>query len=265
MDVTADRIEAVLALRGAGFPAVGRDRIAMLEAIIVTGSITAAARSLGYSYKAVWDAVAAINNLLPRPAVIAQAGGARGGNAQVTEDGHRLIRDFRRLEARFTQLSAALTGDEAGDFAQLWWRVGLKTSARNVFHCKVAAVVEGPVNVEVVLALAEGAEIAAVITRASAEDLAIAPGRDVMALVKSSFVILATGTDAPPVSLRNRLPGTVIRRVDGAVNCDVTLDIGAGKTIAAIITRDSADTLGLTPGDPAWALFDAGHVILISD
>ena len=263
--MTQNRIEAVLALRSAGFPAVGRDRIAMLEAIATTGSITPAARALGYSYKAVWDAIAAINNLLPRPAVATQTGGARGGSARVTEDGHRLIRDFHRLEARLTQLSAALTGEEESDFGQLWWRVGLRTSARNVFRCTVTSVVLGPVNVEVVLSLAEAAEIVAVITRGSTDDLAIAPGREVMALVKSSFVMLATGETAPRVSLRNRLAGVVTRRIDGAVNSDITLDIGQGKSIAAVITRESADSLGLTIGDPAWALFDAAHVILIAD
>lgn len=263
--MTESRIEAVLALRGAGFPAVGRDRIAMLEAIATTGSITAAARHLGYSYKAVWDAVAAINNLLTRPAVAAQAGGAGGGSAQVTAEGHRLIRDFRRLEDRLTQLSAALTEDGESDFGQLWWRVGLKTSARNVLRCRVGSVVLGPVNVEVVLTLAEGAELVAVITRGSTEELGIVAGREVLALVKSSFVILATGAEGPKISLRNRLWGVVTRRIDGAVNSDITLDIGHGKTIAAVITRESAESLNLSVGDPAWALFDAAHVILIAD
>lgn len=263
--MTENRIEAVLALRSAGFSAVGRDRIAMLEAIATTGSITAAARALGYSYKAVWDAVAAINNLLPHPAVTARAGGSRGGSALVTEDGQRLIRDFRRLESRLTELSAALTAEDGNDFGQSWWRVGLRTSARNVFRCTVTTVVLGPVNVEVVLSLAEGAEIVAVITRGSTDDLGIVVGREVMALVKSSFVVLATGETAPTVSLRNRLKGIVSRRIDGAVNTDVTIDIGDGKSIAAVITRESADALGLSIGDPAWALFDAAHVILIAD
>ena len=263
--MTESRIEAVLALRSAGFSAVGRERIAMLEAIAATGSITAAARTLGYSYKTVWDAVAAINNLLSRPAVTTRAGGARGGSAEVTENGHRLIRDFRRLENRLTALSAALTAEDDNDFGQSWWRVGLRTSARNVFRCTVTAVVLGPVNVEVVLSLAEGAEIVAVITRSSTEVLGIVAGREVMALVKSSFVVLATGETAPKLSLRNRLKGIVSRRIDGAVNTDVTLDIGHGKSIAAVITRESADSLGMSLGDPVWALFDAAHVILIAD
>jgi molybdate transport system regulatory protein len=263
--MTDTRIEATLALRGDGFAPVGRERIAMLEAIIEQGSISGAARAVGYSYKAVWDAIAAINNLLPRPAVTAQAGGARGGSAQVTEEGLRLIRDFRRLEERWTQMSAALTGTGGTSLGQLWWSVGMKTSARNVFRCEVAAVVLGPVNVEVTLAVAEGAEIVAIVTRTSAEELRLEPGREVMALVKSSFVLVATGADLPPLSIRNRLKGVVGQRIDGAVNSDITIDLGAGKTLTAVVTRVSADALGLTPGEPVWALFDAAHVILIGE
>ncbi len=48
------RSDALLLLRGGGRLPVGRDRIAMLQAVAAHGSITAAARALGYSYKTVW-------------------------------------------------------------------------------------------------------------------------------------------------------------------------------------------------------------------
>lgn len=49
------RSDALLVLRGAAQLPVGRDRIAMLEAVADQGSITAAAKTLGYSCKTVWD------------------------------------------------------------------------------------------------------------------------------------------------------------------------------------------------------------------
>jgi molybdate transport system regulatory protein len=58
------KIDAMLALRSDGRLLVGRDRIAVLEAVVKQGSITEAARSLGLSYKTAWDAIAAINNLM---------------------------------------------------------------------------------------------------------------------------------------------------------------------------------------------------------
>jgi molybdate transport system regulatory protein len=45
----------------------------------------------------------------------------------------------------------------------------------------------------------------------------------------------------------------------------VVLDIGGGKTLAATVTAQSARALALTPGKPAFALFDAAHVIIAID
>lgn len=259
------KVEALLALRGRGFPAVGTERIAMLEAVITEGTITGAAKALGYSYKSVWDGIAAINNLLPRPAVIAQAGGAKGGQAEVTADGQRLIADFRRLEERLNRISAALTADSGASLGQIWWSVGMKTSARNVFRCRVAGVQFGTVNVQVILSVAEGIDIIATITRGSAEDLRIGPGREVIALVKSSFVILAPGIETPQLSTPNKICGTVTHRIDGEISCEITLDIGNSKSLTSVITRTGAETLALAPGNPVWALFDPSHVILVTD
>jgi molybdate transport system regulatory protein len=61
---------------------VGARRIALLTAIAEQGSISAAARTLGLSYKGAWDGVQALNNLFERPLVLARAGGRRGGNAK---------------------------------------------------------------------------------------------------------------------------------------------------------------------------------------
>ena len=86
-----------------------------------------------------------------------------------------------------------------------------------------------------------------------------------MALIKSSFVILAPG-DAPlRTSARNRLVGTVIRHDTGAVNDEVVLDLGQGKTLTATITRSSGESLDLKVGDRAQALVKASHVILAVD
>ena len=61
-------IDSVLAWRAGGRLLVGRERIALLEAVMEHKSITKAAEVTGFSYKTAWDAVNAINNLLPRPA-----------------------------------------------------------------------------------------------------------------------------------------------------------------------------------------------------
>src|ERR1700753_2027218 len=129
--------DALLVLRGGGRLPVGRERIAMLQAVAAHGSITAAAKALGYSYKAVWDGIAAINNLLPRPALQTQSGGRGAGAAILTEEGHRLVAAFQRLEARLSAISASIAreGAEVLQDPLLWW-FAMKKSAPNPFHCE---------------------------------------------------------------------------------------------------------------------------------
>ena len=237
-------IEAILALRGTGKSPIGRDRIHLLEAVAEHGSITKAAQAVGLSYKAAWDALNAINNLLPRPAVVAQTGGRHGGGAAVTDDGRSLITAFHLLEERFARAAALLTGASSPVDPQTLIRsLGMKTSARNAFHCTVHEVRPGTVNSEVILRLTEGVTLAAVITDESMHDLGIVIGQNVTALIKSSFVMLACGESMPNVSARNRIPGTVTHREDGPVSSEITLDIGGGKSITSMVTRDGADEL----------------------
>jgi molybdate transport system regulatory protein len=86
-----------------------------------------------------------------------------------------------------------------------------------------------------------------------------------LALIKSSFVILAGGHDPLPISTRNRLKGMIAAITPGAVNDEVNLNIGDGKTITAIVTQASREELGLAVGQPAQALIKASHIILAVD
>jgi len=261
-------IEARLALRAVGQPQIGRDRITLLEAVAQHGSITRAAQAVGLSYKAAWDAVNAINNLLPGPAVLSQTGGRHGGGATLTEDGRALIAAFHLIEDKLATAAALLSSGNVRGLADpftLLWSLGMKTSARNAFRCRVVEVRNGPVSAEVILDLTQSAHLAAIVTRESIDELALAPGREVMALIKASFVMLATGEAEPRVSARNRIQGTVVAREDGAVSTEIILDVGHGRSLAAVITRDAADALNLAIGDRAWALVKASHIILAVD
>jgi len=247
---------------------MGRERIRLLEAVARAGSIAGAARAVGLTYKATWDAVNAVNNLFGRPLVGAQVGGKRGGGAFLTPDGLRVIETFHRLEAELARTFKALEPELAGTGLSantLMWGFLMRTSARNALRCTVTAVVEDAVSAEVTLALSEGTVLTAVITRASARELGLFAGREVVALIKSSFVMLAPAGEAGRSSVRNRIEGTISLREFGAVNTEITLDIGGGKTLTAVITMHSADDLGLRVGDRAVALIDAAHIILAVD
>ena len=262
---SAAAISASLSLRKGVASPVGPERIALLEAIGAHGSISGAAKAVGLSYKGAWDAVQALNNLAAAPLVTTRAGGRQGGFAEVTAEGRAVIAAFHAVEAEIAHVLASLERRLAGEgqpLHTLLWSLGMKTSARNALRGVVDRVIDGAVNAEVVLNIGEGAQIVAVITRQSAESLGLAPGRPAIALIKSSFVILAKGAEGLRTSARNNLTGTVARVERGAVNDEVTLDIGSGKTLTATITHASAEALELAIGELATALIKASHVIL---
>jgi molybdate transport system regulatory protein len=258
-------ISASLSLRKGVASPVGPERIALLEAIGAHGSISGAAKVVGLSYKGAWDAVQALNNLAATPLVTTRTGGRHGGFAEVTSEGQAVIAAFHAVEAELAHVLAGLERRLAGEsqpLRTLLWSLGMKTSARNALRGAVDRVIDGAVNAEVVLNIGEGVQIVAIITRQSVDSLGLKPGQPVIALIKSSFVILAKGSDTLRTSARNSLAGKVARIERGAVNDEVTLDIGNGKTLTAVITHASAEALELAVGERATALIKASHVIL---
>jgi molybdate transport system regulatory protein len=79
---------------------LGPGKIRLLERIDETGSISAAARSMNMSYRRAWLLVDSLNRMFAEPVVAAAAGGARGGGAEVTPLGHRVVRAYRDMETR---------------------------------------------------------------------------------------------------------------------------------------------------------------------
>ena len=67
----------------------------------------------------------------------------------------------------------------------------MKLSARNVIKGKVKKVTHGAVNSEVVVELPGGVEVVSIITKTSAEELGLAAGKEVYAVIKASNVMLA--------------------------------------------------------------------------
>ena len=79
--------------------AVGPGKIELLEAIAATGSITAAARALGMSYRRAWLLVDMMNRCFKHPVVEAETGGKRGGGTRLTALGAEVVQRYRRIEA----------------------------------------------------------------------------------------------------------------------------------------------------------------------
>ena len=253
---------------------LGDKRIRLLEAIDQLGSISQAAKAVPMSYKAAWDAVDDMNNVTPEPLVHRSAGGRHGGGTELTAFGRRLIAFYRALEnesrialEKLTHNLAQSGAADAADFQQVLRRMSMKTSARNQFAGPVVALKEGVVDVEVSIRLDPQLVLTAIVTRESAESLGLALGKDLLAFVTASSILLLVEDDDKEVriSARNRFRGTVARIHAGPVNSEVTVDLPGGRHVmTAVITDESVRRLGLAVGLPVTAVFKAPSVFLVA-
>jgi len=109
----------------AGERAIGPGKIKLLELIDAVGSISAAGRRMGMSYRRAWLLVDSLNRCFREPLVAAHHGGAHGGGASLTEAGVAVVRHYRAVEVaahaagapHLDALAAALADQAAGAIA----------------------------------------------------------------------------------------------------------------------------------------------------
>jgi molybdate transport system regulatory protein len=195
---------------------------------------------------------------------VAAAGGAGGGGTQLTDAARGLLeawhalqsdhRDFLRAQEQRLSQQPALLG--------LLRRMSMKTSARNQFAGTVSAIDIGPVSAEVIIALKSGDSITATLTSAAARRLKLKKGKEALALIKASAVVLVSDFAGWQLSARNQLAGTVSRIERGAVSSLVVLTLPGGAALTATLTNEGLEALGLKIGAPATAVFKAYAVMV---
>ena len=102
--------------------AIGHGKIRLLEAIRDHGSISAAGRAMGMSYRRAWLLIDELNRMFDEPVIETKHGGAAGGGADLTALGHRLVHNYRAMEdkaraavnAELAELVANLVGRRTG-------------------------------------------------------------------------------------------------------------------------------------------------------
>ncbi|MDF2489662.1 MAG: putative molybdate transport regulator ModE, partial [Pseudomonas sp.] len=205
-------------------------RIALLQHIAEQGSITRAAKAAGISYKGAWDAIDELNNLAATPLVERSTGGRGGGGARLSAEGQRVLRLYQRLQALQAQVLEAAIEDSDLD---LLGRLMLRTSARNQLQGEVAEIVREGRHDRIRLALPQGLQIEALITRDSTERLELAPGARVVALLKAGWVqVLGPGDVAHSGCncLKARVEDVL---ADGDGPSEVRLVLENGQTLCA--------------------------------
>ncbi|MET9218248.1 molybdopterin-binding protein [Streptomyces sp. NPDC088197] len=136
----------------------------------------------------------------------------------------------------------------------------MSLSIRNQLPGTVASVTPGEVMATVKVRLDGGQDITAAITLEAADELGLAEGTAVRALVKSTEVSLATGP-VSGLSIRNQLPGTVTDIATGGAMAAVKISVEGGELTSAI-TKDAAVDLRLAQGTAVTALIKSTEISL---
>jgi molybdate transport system regulatory protein len=157
---------------------------ALLRYIAQTGSLTQAAKIVRMSYRGAWDRMERMEKNLGHRLVERKAGGKAGGSATITEEGRKLLKEFRKTRKLLFNVL---------DDKEAWEDVGYKLSARNRLRAKVVEVKAGAVTSQVKMRLVSINTLTSVITNEAVEDLDLKEGDEVEAIVKSTDVLVAKG------------------------------------------------------------------------
>jgi molybdate transport system regulatory protein len=166
-----------------GKPVLGKGGAEILRQIQTEESISKAAKSLGMSYRYVWNYLQDIQKTLGEPVIRTERGGKHGGGgAALTSLGSHLLNEYERLEGYL--------GEVLSD-VEYWEAIGLKISARNRLKGKVVGLEKDKVTAKVKVQVSAPTTITALISTEAVEDLNIKVGDTVEAVVKATEVMIA--------------------------------------------------------------------------
>ena len=187
----------------------------LLGAIDAAGSLNAAAERLGRSFAHAQRRIVELEDAFG-PLVERRRGGSGGGRSELTDGARELLARFERLQAEFT---------------------GVAEAAQTVLSGRVVE--------------REG-ELATVETDAGLVRALVPPAADAVEVwIRADAVTITTPEDTPEpagTSARNRFSGTVSSVDRGTTVARVGVDIGAESPVAALVTIESVEKLGLAPG-----------------
>lgn len=237
-------------------------RIDLLIAIKKTGSINKASKEVPLSYKAAWEAVEDMNNLSQTPIVIRETGGKDGGGTRLTEYGENLLKTYiilKEEQNKFLENLNRITDINSGTLKTIR-RLSMQISARNQIIGKIIEINLGSVNAQITLELKSGKKLVSIITLSSVENLGLNLNDEVIALIKSSNVLISTDTDLK-ISARNTLRGKIENINKGDVNSEVTIDVDGDKVVT-VLTTSSLENLNLKVGLEVDAIIKASDIMI---
>jgi len=259
-NISTNWVEAELRLVGS----LDSRMIGLLRAIVQYGSINQAAKQVGLSYKGAWQMIERANNLAPKVLISTATGGSKGGGTCLTAAGQALLTLFTRVELQHRQFLQELNQSLADDpdMMMLLKRLVIKTSATNQLFGTITSIQIGAVNAEVFVKLKGGEQIVASLALSEFRQLELGVGSDVLLLINAPEIIIVTDTSNCLLSARNNLSGKVILVQHDAVDSEVIIQLSSGESLVAMVTQDSAESLGFKLGMPVYAVFKSNAVIV---
>jgi molybdate transport system regulatory protein len=236
----------------------------LLEAIEETGSLVAASKQAGLSYKGAWDMIERTSLLSPRPLIERNPGGGHDRGTRLTETGSGLLAIYRKLQARKEEVVAALYEEFADDPILLQWYRGLilRSSTRNQWMGEVLNIKEGAVNALVTVRLNSGREVRARVSRSFVKELGLVHGTPVIAIVKAPMVHLLREIEGYVLSAENTFEGRIKIMHRDAVAAEIIVALPSGESVVATLSVQGVDDLAVQTGESVWVSFDADDVIL---
>lgn len=221
-------------------------RLQVLSALQACGSISQAAREVGVSYKAAWQAIDTLSNLAGVPVVQKSVGGAGGGGAKLTDAGQQLLRAAQAMEhargAVLQQIQVQVPTPTTAHAALQ--RLGLQTSMRNQWPCVVQQVTMAgalaQVQVQAASASGPAMVLTASITAESAQLLGLVPGLALLALCKATAVQVLPWADTASAPASNAWPAKATRVHAGALGDEVAAQTAGGLQLVGFAPPHSA-------------------------
>ncbi|MHC1635093.1 MAG: TOBE domain-containing protein [Candidatus Methanospirareceae archaeon] len=165
-----------------GKPIIGEGRARLLAEIRASSSISKAAEKLSIPYRTAWEYIKRIEEAIGSPVVKTYRGGAKGGGAELTEEGEEILREYER----YKRYLSSLAEDE-----EYWEALSMKISARNRIKGVIREIEKGEVASTVKIEISEPAVITAMITKEAVEELDLKEGDEVEAVIKATEVMIS--------------------------------------------------------------------------
>jgi molybdate transport system regulatory protein len=204
-----------------------------------------------------------MNNLSIHPIVQRETGGSGGGGTTLTEYGENLLTTYFLLKAeqkKFIENLNRITDLNTGSLKTIR-RLSMQISARNQIIGIVEKITLGAVNAEVLIKMRSGNTLVSIITNTATENLEIKVGDEVIAVIKSSNVLLSTETNLK-LSARNTLKGVIESINQGEINSEVVVNVGNEDKIVTVITTNSIKNMNLEIGTKVDAIIKASDIMI---